>query len=96
MAKADRSGERGIAICAMWKRCNDVGVVADAFGVQRPAVWKALRKHNLMAPYKPSPKPRRPRVLAKESYREFTPVDRDPCFRCGVRADIGCEHKATT
>ena len=19
-------------------------------------------------------------------------VDRDPCFRCGVRADIGCEH----
>jgi hypothetical protein len=20
------------------------------------------------------------------------PVFRDPCFRCGVRADVGCEH----
>lgn len=21
------------------------------------------------------------------------PVDRDPCFRCGVRGDIGCRHR---
>lgn len=21
------------------------------------------------------------------------PVDRDPCFKCGVRADVGCSHR---
>ena len=26
----------------------------------------------------------------------LTPVDRDPCFRCGVRADIGCMHRPWT
>lgn len=23
-------------------------------------------------------------------------VDRDPCFKCGVRADLGCRHRAAT
>lgn len=23
---------------------------------------------------------------------DFVPVDRTPCFRCGVRGDLGCEH----
>ncbi|WP_218146910.1 hypothetical protein [Sphingobium sp. AP50] len=24
----------------------------------------------------------------------FSPVDRDPCFKCGVRGDIGCSHRS--
>ena len=24
------------------------------------------------------------------------PVDRDPCFKCGVRGDIGCRHRPAT
>lgn len=33
-------------------------------------------------------------ALARAAKREKLPpiVDRDPCFRCGVRRDIGCPH----
>lgn len=24
---------------------------------------------------------------------DLQPVDRDPCFKCGVRGDIGCRHR---
>ena len=27
---------------------------------------------------------------------DLEPVDRDPCFMCGIRADIGCKHRAAT
>lgn len=32
---------------------------------------------------------------AKESPAAFV-VNRDPCFKCGVRRDIGCEHHAAS
>lgn len=44
------------------------------------------------------PAQRKPRALTQPVEREPggpipDPVDRDPCFLCGTRADIGCQHR---
>jgi hypothetical protein len=42
------------------------------------------------------PQPYRPRMERKDSEaRQSTAVrvDRDPCFYCGARGDVGCVHR---
>ena len=38
----------------------------------------------------------RAEAIARAERREPLPpvLDRTPCFRCGIRADLGCEHQA--
>ncbi|MDZ7894190.1 MAG: hypothetical protein U5M50_04030 [Sphingobium sp.] len=32
-------------------------------------------------------------AVGRDPVPESAPVDRDPCFRCGVRGDLGCKHR---
>lgn len=80
-----------------------VDAIASKFGVERPAVYKALRRTGALPPYKEGKKhPPRKVDGSSAGYakgRETAPrnpiliPDRTPCPRCGVRADIGCRHQ---
>lgn len=76
-----------------------VGWLAAEAGVNRPAIWRRLRSGGVLPPYNAGPKLtlRRGRRKRSEIIREKAGqarVKRDPCPRCGVRADHGCEHHA--
>jgi hypothetical protein len=106
-------------ICATFRKASEagedqssvVGHLASLYDVQRPAIWKALRRGGVVPPYAPRAdggkgRPQgggRPGYTAKRRLKsaqhratrdyESTPrVDRDPCQRCGVRHDVGCNH----
>ena len=40
------------------------------------------------------PTPHAARIQAAGSSETLAHIDRDPCFRCGTRADIGCKHQS--
>jgi hypothetical protein len=94
-------------LCLAFDRCVATGgdtttlvrEWAEMLGVQRPAIWRRLRSGGSLPPYKSSGRtiPRRPRAKTLEEQFEPLPptVNRDPCLRCGVRADVGCKHSAT-
>ena len=114
MSAADTN--RTSKMCSAYRLGIPVREIAIQFGVQNPAVWKALRRGGVLPPYQPAKagKSGRPKgggvvgytenrlaksaayISAKEDRQpprpEGDPVDRDPCFMCGVRADIGCKH----
>lgn len=77
-----------------------VGELAAANDVQRPAIWKALRRGGVLPPYAPKSEHGQGRRRAntqswqtRKLQMDETPrVDRDPCPRCGVRRDFGCNH----
>lgn len=74
-----------------------VGEWARMLNVQRPAIWRRLRSGGALPPYNSSPRggfgPRPKRVRVRVTVESLPPrVDRDPCPRCGVRADVGCNH----
>lgn len=83
---------------AMWRRRVPVCDIAAEFGVKRPAVYKALRSTGALPPYgvsRSDPKaPPKPRSKRKPVIDPALIVFRDPCPRCGVRGDIGCQHSA--
>jgi len=108
---------RCVRMCDAYRRGVPVKEIAADFGVQNPAVWKALRRGGVLPPYTPSTtgtggRPKGGGIpgytdtrLAKsaahiariEASRPAIPdsrVDRDPCFMCGVRGDIGCIHRS--
>jgi hypothetical protein len=69
-----------------------VGELAEAEGVQRPAIWRRLRAGGIIDPIRTGVRkhPARIPLIANDITPER--VDRDGCPRCGVRADIGCKH----
>lgn len=89
---------------SMHKRGRSVADIAAYFGVKRPCVYGAFKRqgyetaemiarraatpsrshHNLHNEALAAGRPRMP--AANDGQR----VERDPCFRCGVRGDIGC------
>jgi hypothetical protein len=72
-----------------------VGYLAKWFGVQRPAIWRRLRTGGVLPKYNEgSPIGRKPAGIRENRTRTPLPptVSRDPCPRCGVRADYGCGH----
>lgn len=73
-----------------------VGELATMYGVQRPAIWRRLRAGRLLPPYGSGRRignPRRKSPTEADDARSAMPrVDRDPCPRCGVRHDVGCNH----
>lgn len=83
-----------------------IGQLATMFGVQRPAIFKTLRRWGVLPPYGtaepgkkgPRPKDDKERRAKMDAYKsrkvESLPprVYRDPCWRCGTRADYGCHH----
>lgn len=85
--------ERTLRICKLYATGkHDIAALARQFGVQRPAIYKALRRGGVLPPYNRrefTPKPlRKPKVEPDES--QYT--QRDSCFYCGVRGDLGCAH----
>lgn len=71
------------------ERKDVIGWVANSFGVGRQAIYKQLRHGGTLPPYKSG---WRARGTVPPVRQEPMRVDRDPCPRCGVRADIGCRH----
>lgn len=89
---AGQYGERTLRICDLWKRGCDAHQIAEIFGVQRPAVYKALRRGGLLPPYRHGERRKSPpRPELPQSEPNFT--TRDPCPRCGIRRDLGCNHR---
>lgn len=88
---------------AMFKRGAPVDDIARQFGVQSPAVYKALRRTGALPPYGKragtklgeGPTGRAAANLPREkpAVRLCQRVERDPCTFCGVRGDIGCQHQ---
>jgi len=62
--------------------------IADSLNTTPDAVLGRMRR------IYPGPVVQRFTVTASRLRQEPTqqPVDRDPCWRCGVRADVGCVH----
>lgn len=81
--------------------------IAVHFGVQPPSIYKAFRKHGYFTPgMLENRKPREPRmylppaagkcllgrpIAAVKAVNALPIVNRDPCFRCGTRGDLGCK-----
>lgn len=63
-----------------WLEVRSICAVARQFGVTKSSVCQALHKTGT-----------RLHVPLVEALPP--PVDRDPCWRCGVRGDIGCDHR---
>lgn len=71
----------------------EVDVIAKRVGVDRPAVYKALRRLGILPGYKHREGIHRP-ALNKE-LPEIRYENRDPCFWCGSRGDYACGHGET-
>jgi hypothetical protein len=74
-----------------------VGQLATWFDVQRPAIWKRLRRGGAVPAYKTLQvrQKRRTKSEVFQARAEAPRVDRDPCPRCGVRGDLPCKHNRT-
>lgn len=88
----------------MFRRGACPADIAIQFGVQSPAVYKALRRTGALPPYRIRPETklgggrvgRQAAGLGNEKRLEVQDrprVSRDPCFLCGVRGDVGCKHQ---
>jgi hypothetical protein len=110
--------ERTSEMCALFSAGMKAKRIAELFGVQTPAVYKALRTGGVLPPYarRLPGGPGRPAgggepgytanrlkrsadFIAEREAREplrpdVVPIDRDPCFYCGARGDLGCKHRA--
>lgn len=75
--------------------------MADIIGFYRRGVriqtpTGLARWGTLIPSYVHQPEIDGPDLIAEENARiAALRVDRDPCFRCGARADIGCNHRRT-
>ncbi len=110
--------ERTAAVCNQYRAMISSGESAGRavlelsfkYEVQRPAIWKILRRGGVLPPYAPRKNggQGRPigggvagytqsRIDRSIEGRQPVPeriIDRDPCFLCGIRADLGCKHRA--
>lgn len=77
------------------------GWLADVSRAHRPLARTIQRARELVEgrPVEPvrryarQPGASRERVIPDPSGSIPDSVDRDPCFKCGVRGDIGCKHR---
>lgn len=96
---------RAREMAALYSAEVPIQVIANQFGVLRPAVYKALRRVGVLPPYGEGKKhPPRKRYepstggnhAVRGPIKACEPIliaDRTPCPRCGVRADFGCKHQ---
>jgi hypothetical protein len=100
--RTEAAAARRERMCARWKAGVEVKLIAQEFGVQNPAIWRALRKAGLLPPYAPKVpggpgKPRAPKAVPEAGpAAPLVLVERNPCPRCGVRGDVGCAHRRAT
>lgn len=94
----DETRQRCEAFVRAFKAGADPGAIvaqlAEAGGVQRPAIWRALRSGGLLPEKLRAPVRGRksPTPAASETFQTAAATSRDPCPRCEVRGDIGCRH----
>jgi hypothetical protein len=86
-------------ICQLYREGVDVADLSARYGVNRPAILRALHLGGAREIQKAAGGRKRgrkagraidPVVVAANSAPIF--VSRDPCPRCAIRADIGCAH----
>ena len=80
---------------------RDFDQVMRRYDIRRDSLIVLLRRRGLMplfgnqaetAPAKPKPRINAGSGAATLANLHITPLDREPCWRCGVRGDIGCIH----
>ena len=85
------------AMARMWREKVPASDIAREFSVRTVQVYRALRKTGDLPPYgsgAPRARIHHERIYADPKPKvEPTRVDRDSCWRCGTRADIGCRHR---
>jgi hypothetical protein len=86
-------------MCSLFLKGASAADIASRYGVQSPAVWKALRRGGIIADYQARNTSRRvasapatPLATTAVQSAPVVRVFRDPCPRCGVRPDVGCRH----
>lgn len=88
--------ERMEMAVAQWRRGREIKAVADKLGMRPDNLRAALIGRGLVEPRAGGARivrqdtERRP-VLIDEALR--VSGDREPCWRCGTRGDIGCAHQ---
>jgi len=78
----------GVTIGALWNKLSKLRAAGD------PRLPERLRKADPKKQRTRAPKQPAQRVASPITAAHGPTVRRDPCFRCGVRRDIGCEHTA--
>lgn len=75
--------EMGLIAVARGPNTRNVTIIAT--GKQTALRWDVANKPKITEAER--------KKLQVPTPRRFTAIDRTPCPRCGVRADIGCQHK---
>ena len=78
---------RNDAVAEMFKNGHDMDAVASHFDMSQDAVLKALVNRGVIK----SPTLNQNQARFEQAMQLVVP-SRDPCQRCGVRADVGCKH----
>ena len=76
---------------------GDFDQVMRTWGIRRDNLIVLLRRRGLMPQFgnqeaAAKPKPRINGAGQVAPNLVFTPLEREPCWRCGTRADVGCIH----
>lgn len=90
MTRAEQKA-RAEQMAAMWRKGATAEDIAGTVGVKRPAVYQALRRTGMLPPYG-----KRLGRRAVKMAAALPVIARDPCPRCGTRADYGCAHTLAT
>ena len=83
-----RYSDRTRQICAAYKAGWTIDMLAGRFALQRATIRELLVRHSLIAR-----QARTNRVTPIDLQALPPVVNRDPCFRYGTRADLGCTHQ---
>jgi hypothetical protein len=68
--------------------------IAEQLGLKIDSIGRTLRAVGALPPMGKGPKQKRVCSDGMEKLLKAPPViERDPCPRCGVRRDIGCNHR---
>ncbi len=86
------------AAAAQYAISRDFEAVLKNSEMRRGNLVDALRRRGLIEAdeYVPckSKQPTKRAGAAVVANLHFTPVDREPCWRCATRADVGCKHQS--
>ena len=91
--RANWTAEQAAQVVQLWNAGLSASQIAVRVGKARNSVLGKIYRLGLnpsQAPDRLYPMRRRPRP--KEERLARMGVDRTPCPRCGVRADLGCSH----
>lgn len=75
-------------VCASYSAGEQASAIANRWGISPSSIYNFLYRAGVPI------RSHSNRLMASTPLENQPPrVDRDPCFKCGVRGDIGCCHR---